>query len=183
MSDSAHWAYEHGGGAYRSDETSATVRTFEPVEIVHVQNHPFKKWTGRTCWDCKKAKTHPDHHGCVPSLNVLGDGNRFQYRAIKTAWQHRFTVLLEQADLPRPLARVVVEGEITFPDRRERDQGNYRALLEKALGDALVEGGWLAGDEFYPVSRFEFGGLVGRHVKGTSQTRLMVFPTPPEAVA
>jgi hypothetical protein len=148
-------------------------REVQPVQIEHARDHAFKKWSAKTCWTCRQAKAHPDHHGYVPSLNVLGDGNRFAYRAIKTAWEDRFASLLEQADLPRPLDRVTVEGEITFPDKRQRDQGNHRALLEKALGDALVAGGWLPDDSW---ERYEFGGLQARYEKGVARTVLMLFP-------
>jgi hypothetical protein len=46
--------------------------------------------------------------------------------------------------------------------------------VEKALGDALVEGGWLEDDDW---SRFEFGGLAAVYERGVSRTRIMVFPT------
>jgi hypothetical protein len=65
-----------------------------------------------------------------------------------------------------------VEGQCTFPDRTRRDQGNHRFMLEKAMGDALVAGGWLEDDDW---SRYEFGGLSAVYEKGVSRTRLMVF--------
>ena len=45
---------------------------------------------------------------------------------------------------------------LRFPARRRRDSGNYRVMLEKALGDALVEGGWLPDDT---PEHYEFGGV------------------------
>jgi hypothetical protein len=95
---------------------------------------------------------------------------------MKQAWQTRFAELLEEADLPRGLQRVTVEAEITFPTRAARDQDNHRGLLAKSLGDALVEGGWLPADTFFPVCHFEFGNLTAVYAKGTAKTRLMLFP-------
>ena len=63
---------------------------------------------------------------------------------------------------------------ITVPDRKRRDQGNHRFLLEKALGDALVAGGWLDDDDW---ARYEFGGLQMVYERGVSAMRLFVFPS------
>jgi hypothetical protein len=148
----------------------------EPVEIEleitahHVYKHKPGKAKG--CAVCNAAKTHADHLGAPPSMNVLGSGNRFAYQAMKKAWQEVLTGALERVELPRGLSHVLVEGQCTFPDRDVRDQGNHRFMLEKAMGDALVAGGWLPDDawEFY-----EFGGLAAVYEKGVSRTRLMVF--------
>jgi hypothetical protein len=150
-------------------------RELQPVEIEHVKDHPFQKWGGRSCRSCGQAKTHPDHHGYPPSLNALGDGNRFAYRNLKVAWETRFLEMLGETDLPHGLARVTVEGVITFPTRARRDQGNHRFLLEKALGDALTAGGWLPDDDW---EHFSFGGLEAEYVKGEARVRLMLFPSP-----
>lgn len=147
---------------------------FEPVTLEVVRDHVFEKQAKRGCAACKGAKTAICHAGAPPSMNVLGSGNQFVYQAHKKAWQEALIAQLEQADLRRPLNRVVVEGEVTFPDRRKRDQGNHRFFLEKALGDALVTGGWLADDDW---ERFEFGGLAQSYEKGVSRTRLMLFPS------
>ena len=53
--------------------------------------------------------------------------------------------LMEQM-VPRGLASVKATATIRFKQRRRRDEGNFRVILEKALGDALVEGGWLSDD-------------------------------------
>ena len=49
-------------------------------------------------------------------------------------------------------------------------------MIEKALDDALVDGGWLESDCFFPVSRYEFGGLQAVHTPGESWIRLSLFP-------
>lgn len=154
-----------------------SVSRVEPVIVEHARDHAFEKHAGRGCAICKRAKTHPDHHGAVPSMNVLGSGNQFLYQAIKKTWQPLLCSLFEQADLPRPLARVLVEGEVTFPDRIKRDQGNFRGPLEKVVGDALKEGGWLPDDKWFPVAVYEFGNLTAVHEPGISRLRLVLFPT------
>jgi hypothetical protein len=144
-----------------------------------VRGHAFVKQAKRGCGAevqggrCGKAKTAILHAGAPPSMNLLGSGNQFAYQAHKSAWQEALIELLEEADLPRPVARIVAEGEVTFPDRRKRDQGNHRFFVEKALGDALVTGGWLEDDDW---TRYEFGGLAAMYEKGVSRTRLMLFP-------
>lgn len=152
----------------------------QPVELVHVRDHAFEKRSKRGCGVCGKAKTHRDHQGAPPSMNFLGSGNQFAYQQQKRVWQEILIEQLERSDVPRPLARVVAEGEVTFPDRRKRDQGNHRFFLEKALGDALVEGGWLEDDDW---SRFEFGGLASVYEHGVSRTRVLIFPTAMEIAA
>jgi hypothetical protein len=161
----------------RIGEGKTVSRDLQPVELVHELDHRFQRRAKRGCGVCGRAKTHITHAGAAPSLNVLGSGNQFAFQAHKRAWQDRLVELLERADLPRPLARVVAEGEVTFPDRIRRDQGNHRFMLEKALGDALTEGGWLPDDDW---TRYEFGGLAARYERGVSRTRLMLFPTAAE---
>lgn len=153
-----------------------------PVQIEHVRDHRFEKWDGRGCGlvkldgkTCGRQKNNPLHYGAVPSLNTSGSGaNRFAYQSAKKALQERFIELLEESELPKGLSRVLVEGEMCFPDRGRRDQGNFRYFCEKVLGDALVEGGWLEDDDW---SRYEFGGLAHRYEKGETWTRLMIFPS------
>lgn len=164
----------------------------EPVELFHNRDHAFVKH-GSTrqkyekCVECNKSHSNILHHGSPPSLNLAaaGGSNPWVFDGVKKVWQKRMAEMLEQSGLPRPLERVVAEGMICFPTRHGRDQGNFRFLLEKALGDALQEGfagvstgGWLTDDEFYPEVHYEFGGLSAIHIKGVSWTRLMIFPTP-----
>jgi hypothetical protein len=51
-----------------------------------------------------------------------------------------------EREVPRGLQSVRAKVTIRFKQRRRRDEGNFRVILEKALGDALVEGGWLPDD-------------------------------------
>jgi hypothetical protein len=164
----------------------------QPVEIVVLQDHAFKKKPPRTvierslerkvqppgCAVCNQGRLAAAHLGAPPSMNSGNHSMHPQaYQALKHAWQHAFTERLAATSLPRPCGRIVVEGQVGFPTLAHRDQGNYRWMIEKALGDALVAGGWLLDDRFYPDSLYEFGGLTGRHDRGRSWTRLFLFPT------
>lgn len=128
------------------------------------------------CANCGQKKNHRDHFGQPPSLNVFGSGDPVAFQDVKKAWAEVLTELLDQSGLPRGLSHVLVEGEVTFPRRASAngpDQGNFRAPLEKILGDVLEEGGWLPNDNW---ERYEFGGLAYRYEAGVSRTRLMLFP-------
>jgi hypothetical protein len=108
-----------------------------------------------------------------PSMNdIIGQGSRWRYTAEKKRWGK----LLKQALLDAGLGsckRVLVEGQVTFPSRIRHDQGNYRFMLEKALGDALQAAGVLADDDW---DSYEFGGLSKSYEKGVRRTRLLLMP-------
>lgn len=92
-----------------------------------------------------------------PSLNVIaGRGSRWTFSRAKRRWQSDLGIALMADGLPRGLHRVEVSAVLTFPTRRRRDAGNHRVLVEKALGDALVEGGWLPDDT---PEHFDFGAV------------------------
>jgi hypothetical protein len=161
----------------------------EPVEVEIRRDHAFrrrdKRWDerkGKTvqppgCVVCGRGKLHAEHLGSPPSLNEGGSGMaRMAFQSLKKAWESALTEQLEESGLERGLAGVTVEGLIGFPTRAERDQGNHRWMVEKALGDALVAGGWIPSDCFFPVCRYEFGGLQAVHSPGESWIRLSLFP-------
>lgn len=163
----------------------------EPVELLIERDHAFKKKkpdaeTGRKrigCEVCGRGRNHRAHMGAPPSMN---SGNHsmqpMAYQALKHSWQDAFAELLEASGLPRGLEAVSVEGLVGFPTLAVRDGGNFRWMIEKALGDALVSGsegvagGWIEDDCFFPVCRYEFGGLQAVHTPGRSWLRLMIFP-------
>ncbi len=168
----------------------------EPVEIEVVRDHAFKKRkpdpvTGKRrigCDVCGRGRNAREHMGAPPSMN---SGNHsmqpMAYQALKHAWQDLFAELLDASGLPRGLESVSVEGLVGFPTLAVRDGGNFRWMIEKALGDALVSGsakvagGWIEDDCFFPVCRYEFGGLQAQHSPGRSWLRLMVFPRAPQS--
>lgn len=83
-----------------------------------------------------------------PSLNVVGSRGRshWPYTNAKKKWEGIIGIGLMVAKVPRGLQRVEASAVLTFPSKRKRDEGNFRTLLEKALGDILVSGGWLDDD-------------------------------------
>lgn len=72
--------------------------------------------------------------------------------------------------VPRGLVKVEVSAVLTFPTNRRRDEGNYRTPLEKCIGDALVNGGWLRDDT---PDAFTFG-RVKFEVGDAPETRLIL---------
>jgi hypothetical protein len=163
--------------ARRMIRCMSTGTTLQPAEIIHRPDHRFEKpgrGGERLCAHCLRGKGHPAHRGVPPSLNALGSGNRFQFLNLKQTWALVFAPLLEDTDLARPCGRVVVEGAMCFPTRVRRDQGNYRFLVEKVIGDVLTDGGWLTDDDW---TRYEFGGLAYHYEPGVEWTRLAFFPS------
>lgn len=159
--------------------------SLSPYELLIQRDHPFKAKgpdpdSGKKrigCAVCGRGKLNVAHLGAPPSLNSGGSGmDRMAFQSLKKAWQAALTERLEESGLPKGLQSVTVEGLIGFPTLKERDQGNYRWMIEKALGDALEEGGWLESDCFFPVLRYEFGGLQAVHAKNESWLRLVLFP-------
>jgi hypothetical protein len=144
--------------------------------IEHRREHPFKDRKPKLkCARCELPKAWPGHHGYPPSLNAGGSGTNYGvYQNTKQLWQSILTPLIEEAGLPLGLGRVYVEAVVCFPTRARRDQGNFRVYLEKALGDALVEGGWLEDDDW---SRYEFGALRQAYEKGEAWTRVTLIPS------
>lgn len=131
------------------------------------------------CVHCGKAKSHPDHFGAPDSFNVMAGRDPQVYRQAIEDWGKVLTPHLETSGLPKGLGRVMVEAECSFGDKADRDHGNHRVMIEKALGDALQRGGWLVSDTW---SRYEFGNLVRREDGRRNWTRLLLFPaweTPP----
>jgi hypothetical protein len=61
-----------------------------------------------------------------------------------------------EARVPRRLKRVEVTATLRFKQQRRRDSGNFRPLLEKALGDVLVSGSWLEDDT---ADLYSFGAV------------------------
>lgn len=160
----------------------------EPVELFLERGHAFKKKrpdpvTGAKrigCETCGAGKLRAVHLGAPPSLNEGGSGmDRMTYQRIKLAWKTALRDLVKRSplgDLEGPYESVHVEAQIAFPNRQRRDEGNIRWMLEKALGDVLVEEGVIVDDSFFPVCRFTLGNLDGVLSPGRSWLRLLVFP-------
>jgi hypothetical protein len=108
-----------------------------------------------------------------PSLNRIGSrGSHWAFNDAKERWQTISERLLMVARLPRESARRVrVDAVLRFPTNRERDEGNFRSLLEKSFGDALVNGRWLPVDT---AERYRFGHLTFDPQLGPKRTLLHV---------
>lgn len=113
-----------------------------------------------------------------PSINQVAVGRAASRgagiastRAKKRLQSDLESMLLVQR-IPRPLEYVVVTACLRFARRNSRrDEGNFRTPLEKALGDALVNGGWLADDT---PDTFRFERLVFDPERGEPRTQLLL---------
>jgi hypothetical protein len=107
------------------------------------------------------------------SLNATQHAHWTRVRAGKQQLQRDLEIVLMAACLPRPLPGppVLASAVLVVPDRRRRDEGNFRTPLEKALGDALVNGGWLRDDT---PEHYRFGELVFKHEPGVRATRILL---------
>jgi hypothetical protein len=91
-----------------------------------------------------------------PSLNHVAGGNAWTWRKAKAQLQQDLGYMLLTCRLPRPVSNVHADARLYFATSRRRDEGNYRAMLEKALGDALMDVGVLTDDT---PDRYRFGAV------------------------
>jgi hypothetical protein len=110
-----------------------------------------------------------------PSLNMVGAARNWRtWHRHKKRWQGDveawLMLLTAEHKLPARLEHAAVSVRLRFPVRRRRDTGNFQALLEKAIGDALVgdrkawpTGRWLPDDtpELYAFTGLEFDPETG----------------------
>lgn len=142
--------------------------------------------------------------GLPPSYNAVGGRtNPHVIHFEKATWEERLKILLggipgtvmeytkpgtktvrievlvqRWGDLPSRCSRITAEAKLTVPDKRRRDEGNFRTYIEKALGDALMAGGWLEDDQAYPKRMYSFGNVEFEYAKGVEHTDILLFPTP-----
>lgn len=86
--------------------------------------------------------------GTPRSFNQIGYRSHWAIgQREKRNWEGWISLALMEQGVPRRrLKRAEVTATLRFKQRRRRDSGNFRVILEKAFGDALVTGGWLADD-------------------------------------
>lgn len=179
--------------------------SLQPLEITIKRDHAFKKRPikpGNTkpspgCAKCGLAKVNVCHIGAPPSMNNHSI-DRQAFAVVKGAWQHAIGMALVESGLPRGLESILVEVRIGFETYVERDEGNLRWMVEKALGDTFVggygykdpktkewvqviPGGWLSADSFWPRKRYSMGNIEGVHTPRESSITFTLFPsmTPP----
>lgn len=97
-----------------------------------------------------------------PSINTRRGEHWAKTRKRKQDWQDWFFLALLEQKVPK-LKKVHATAAIRLPRSRRRDEGNYRDVLEKALGDAL-QLQWLADDtpEFFTFGEVTFDKEPGR---------------------
>ncbi|HEX7088707.1 MAG TPA: hypothetical protein VF192_01145 [Longimicrobiales bacterium] len=154
------------------------------VRIRKTRQCHFKAKEGgkRGCARCGENKGWLGHLGAPKSVNAFGSSaNPHAYQGDKERWQNWIIEALEEAGLPKGLGSVYAQITICFGDRTKRDQGNFRAMVEKALGDALQLGGWLKEDDW---DRFVVDGpyradplsAEPQRFKGENWTEIVLFP-------
>lgn len=95
-----------------------------------------------------------------PSINASGvgaSGSWQRFHRLKKQWEGMFVIALLAAKVPKNLPSITASASLRFKTKRRRDEGNFRALLEKALGDAL-QLGWLEDDtpEYFRFNEVTF---------------------------
>lgn len=96
--------------------------------------------------------------GVPPSFNAVGLHSHWTAgRKAKQDWQQWLSIALMEQRVARGLKSVSATATLRFKQRRRRDEINFATVLNKALGDALVEGGWLEDDtpDLYRFGRVE----------------------------
>lgn len=85
-----------------------------------------------------------------PSINTNKVRSHWRgFHKAKREWQDAIEKMLMVSSVPRPIPSsgpVQATVLLHFPTKRRRDSENFRPVLSKALGDALVNGGWLVDD-------------------------------------
>lgn len=97
--------------------------------------------------------------GLPKSLNRVGSrGGHMAFHREKKRLEGDLVIALLYAKVPKKLLTVDASAILYPPTAHKRDTGNYRTILEKALGDAL-QLGWLPDDspDFYAFNDLEFG--------------------------
>jgi hypothetical protein len=103
--------------------------------------------------------------GTSRSFNQVGLRSHWTVgRAEKLKWEGFIGIALMEARVPRQLKRVSATATLRFKQKRRRDSGNWRPILEKALGDILVSAGYLEDDtaDLYSFGRVELVAPVDR---------------------
>ncbi len=102
--------------------------------------------------------------GTPPSFNKVGLHSHWAVgRKAKQDWEQWLLIALLEQRVPKGLKSVTATATIRFKQRRKRDEGNFRTLIEKALGDVL-QNGWIEDDtpEHYRFGEVELFAPVQR---------------------
>lgn len=121
--------------------------------------------------------------GTPPSFNAVGLHSHWSRgRKVKQEWQRMIETMLLKEQVPRGLQSVAASAVVNFKQRRRRDEGNWKAIIEKACGDALVRANRLADDtpDYYRFGSVEL--LAPSEVPSTIIHLVCELP-PPDLVA
>jgi hypothetical protein len=111
-----------------------------------------------------------------PSMNTNAIRSHWRgFHREKKAWEDEIGFMLMAALLPRLGERAIAGCKMRFPRRGRRDSGNFKGVVEKALGDALVAGGWIPDDD---AARYVFVGVEFEDETGPNRTTIVVFTQP-----
>jgi hypothetical protein len=103
-----------------------------------------------------------------PSFNAVGHtGNRWAWTKAEKAWKETVETLMLSTGFPRDWDHISVRVRLQFPTKNRRDEINYRVILEKATGDALVNGKWIPDDV---PEHFTFEGVHFEQQTGPKKT-------------
>lgn len=116
--------------------------------------------------------------GLPKSLNRVGSrGSHFAFHREKKAWEGMIVIALLEEKVPKNVDRVEAGATLYPPTAHRRDEGNYRTMLEKCLGDAL-QLGWLPDDD---PGHFQFKELTfGEKRPKPGLTVIKLYLTYPE---
>lgn len=98
--------------------------------------------------------------GTPPSFNAATFGRGAHWSKVrkhKLDWEQWLQFALLERRVPKHVLRVEASAVLCFTTSARRDEGNFRVLLEKALGDVLQTGGWLTDDT---PDRYEFNHVL-----------------------
>jgi hypothetical protein len=115
-------------------------------------------------------KVEVEYDGTPPSYNTYQRRHWSVQARLKKEWQGIFEVLLMEQRVPRDtFTHCTARAVLRFPTLQRRDAGNYQTPIEKALGDALVNGGWLPDDTH---AHFRFDSIEVEPERGLCRTVL-----------
>jgi hypothetical protein len=108
-----------------------------------------------------------------PSMNKIGGhSSHWRYQFHKKKWNDLIGYTLIAVHGRTPLIPTVrVTALLRFPTNRRRDEGNFRMMLEKAMGDILQSGGWLPDDT---PDYYRFGEVTIEDEIGPNRTILFI---------
>lgn len=115
-----------------------------------------------------------------PSMNTnVGRGHWRAFQKEKKEWQEEIETLLMIAKVSRRgYQRAAAGAWLRFNIRRkQRDPSNFATVVNKALGDALVNYGAIPDDD---APHYVFGGVEFEEEQGPPRTQILVYLQPLE---